>query len=700
MAEAFDGALAELEMSERELELERQQKAQERELSHQIEAWHKRIRWAREHDEHYFKRWAQDRKVARGEFGELEVSANLIAAVMEVIASYLYARNPRHVTRPSDSVNRARMSDYKMFAKTLEIIVARLLKNAGLKRKAKRWIRGAWTVGLGWLKVSMQTRTEKDPLMESQLNDLHEQLQNLKIKKRDLQDPEADIEKTKAEIQDNIKAIEAKLEVVIAEGLVIDYMNPEDVTVAPDCGEVEAYLDAPWICFDSYYTREKTLRVTGWSTDAELDYLKGANRYMRRIRKGEPNEDGAGYVMLTMESDPESETDEGFYLLREIWSLDNGVVYTMLDGCTRKWAREPYAPVTGRRWYPGFLLQFHQMDGERYSQSDVHLLKSLQAEYNETRSDYRTHRRRAIPGVLFDKTVLTEDSVSAVSRSVTQEYVGIEPIAPGVDMRTVFAPKLYNQVDPALYDTGQINREFEKVSGAQEALQQSVQVEKTATEARIQQEGFGARTGARRDELEDVLTDLSEYVAQLALQLFDQADAEQYAGENAVWMELTPEQVMHMFDFEIKAGSTGKPEASRDREAWATLLPLIEGMIQKVGAARLAGQDWAAKPWIALLVETMERLEDHADIEEFLPVPPPQQPGPEKNVEQEKLKSDIKLNEAKTVETLAGAIVQVPAVARLPIVQELFGMAPGLPPQAANEPPQPAPMVEQMGGIG
>ena len=699
MTDGLDEALAKLEEAEADEQERFQREKDEQKLGEYIGRWHERVKWAREHDDMYFQRWASDRKVARGDGDkDLEVNVNLIAAVTEVIAAYLYARNPDQNIRPSDSVDRARLTDFRMFAKTLEIVVGRLLKNANLKRKAKRWIRGTMTTGPGWMKAAMQTRIDKDPVMEAQINDLKQQIDQIGAKEAQLADDPEDEDLLRQELEANKTAAEAQLELVIAEGLVLDVMKPEDVTVAPDCGEIENYLEAPWICFDAYKSKDETLAITGWKSKEELDYLKEANRYMERPRKGDPNERGTGgyALMSTDATSKENESEKGFYLIREIWSLRDGVVYTMIDGCRKKWAREPYAPITGRRYYPGFLLGFHYIDGERYPQSDVHQLKSLQREYNETRSDFRKHRRRAVPGIIFDKTAITEDSVTALQNSTTQEYTGIETIANTPDIRMILHPKLYNQVDIALYDTNTINREFEKISGAQEALQQSIQVEKTATEAKIQQEGFGARTGSRRDELEDTLTDLVEYVAQLALQLFDQADAERYAGTNAVWMQLTNEQVMYMFDFEIKAGSTGKPQALSDRESWATLMPLMMDLIQKIGAARMEGQEWAARPFIALLAETMERLDDHADIEQFLPVPPQQQPAEKEDPEAGKTASDIKLNEAKTIDTLASAIQKEPEVARLPIVRELFGMGQ---PRPANPQPQAIPATEQLASI-
>jgi hypothetical protein len=685
----FDGALSALEQTSEEEARLKEQRDKKRRLEEHIGWWRKRVDLTKEHDEKFIERWCDDRRMARGET-DYDVDTNLIAAIMEVLLAFLYAKDPDIGVRPSAKILYIRDPDvamypsppdekkqnvarYREFAKTLEIVVSRMVRNARLKTVAKRWIRGSMTVGIGWLKVAMQRRLETDPIMETQINDLKTQLSNIRSKQLRMKDDDAERDRLIEEIEANLKAAEANLERMVAEGLVLDYVHPEDLIVAPECGEVENYLNSPWIAFDSFKTEDEVLEITGWENKEQRDYLLKANRYFKRPREGKPGESGEGYVLAKQKNDmdnKEADSPEGFFKIVEVWSKTDGVVYTYVEGCTEAWAREPYPPVTGLRFYPCFQLAFHYVDQERYPQSDVFQLKKLQNEYNDIRSDYRLHRKRAVPGILFDKTKLTDDSVSAVQKAERQEYVGIEMLDPERPIRDAFAPKAYNPIDPNLYDTSIISREMEKMSGVQDALQAAVQIEKTATEARIQESGFGARTGQRRDQLEEVLTDLAEYVAQLCLQMLDQADAEKYAGSQALWMRLTAEQAFTSFDFEIKAGSTGKPQATSDRETWGTLLPLIVQNVERIGAARLRGQEWAAKPYISILNETLERLDDHADIEKFLPEPPEE--VVQAALSQQQTDPEEELNMAKKFKELATAIEKIPALAELPEVQELL----------------------------
>ncbi len=672
MAEhGIDGVISQIDREALDRETEDQRIKQIQAQREHIDGWFEKIKRAKKHDKYFRERWNSDRKVARGEYNS-PVSVNLISAIMEVLSAFLYAKNPDISVKPSESVDRARMTSYREFANTIEITASRMLKDAKLKKKAKRWIRGAQTVGIGWIKAIIQTRTEKEPLMASRINDLTDQIENIRAKQIRIKFTDEEEGVLISELQSNIKAAEERLEISVAEGLVLDYMDPADVIVAIECGEVENYLEAPWITFVAYKNEDQVLAITKWETEKEVDRLKAANRYTQRPRKGDDDDknQGGSYVL---NNDEETESTDGFFLIYEIWSLDDGVVYTLIDGINEHWARERYVPVTGKRFYPGFSLAFHYIDGERYPQSDVNQLQKLQEEYNEVRSDFRTHRKRAKPGTIFDEMNVDSDSVKKITGSTTEEYTGVKLIK-NLPLDQVFFSKKYSPIDVGLYDTTPIQKDMEKMSGAQEALQSSVSVEKTATEATIQEAGRGARTDARVDDLEDALTELSEYVIQVGLQLLDQADAERYAGPGAVWLNLTTDQALTLFNITIKAGSTGKPKAKADREVWGTLLPLILNLVENIAKARAEGKEWAAKPLIALLKETLDRLDDHADIEMFVPIVPDEEveaankPDPE-------AEAKVRLDTASSIDKAASAVEKLPSLVFSPEVRALLGIA-------------------------
>jgi hypothetical protein len=141
----------------------------------------------------------------------------------------------------------------------------------------------------------------------------------------------------------------------------------------------------------------------------------------------------------------------------------------------------------------------------------------------------------------------------------------------------------------------------------------------TATEAEIQNSGFASRTGADRDELEDLLIEMAQYTAEVSIQSLTPLDAVRYAGPSAFWPAgMDVEDVLSILDVEIAAGTTGKPQARADKETWATLLPMIQAMMQQVQVLDLTNPP-LAKGYKNLLRETLKRLDDRLSIDAIMP---------------------------------------------------------------------------------
>lgn len=68
-----------------------------------VKAWFKRIAYAREHDAPARKQYAKDRRYARGDSG-FQVGANLIGTNIDILESFLYARDPDFDVTPGPSV--------------------------------------------------------------------------------------------------------------------------------------------------------------------------------------------------------------------------------------------------------------------------------------------------------------------------------------------------------------------------------------------------------------------------------------------------------------------------------------------------------------------------------------------------------------------------------------------------------------------
>lgn len=640
-----------------------------------VRAWLQRVDKARAFDEAARKQYARDRRYARGDSG-FEVDTNLIGTFIDILVAFLYAQNPDIdvLTAPSaepptlESMMEAaggdaddaagvspsmqtatevqkvaadvkarfdairdryeqRQRDNKAFADTLEIVVVRLWKDGRIKHHAKGWVRSALTIGIGWLKASWQTRTEPDPITQTSIADLQDNIRRVAAQRAELQDAasQAECDAKQAEYQRLLASLETQVERVIARGFVIDLVQAEDVQVAPGL-LLSEYLDAPWISHRAFMRAD----------DAQAQFSIAPERMKKAVRYGQRKpesaraetamdvdavnpEDADGYYSSNS-SGAQGQADGMDYVrVEEIWDRDANAVLTLIEGIDA-WVKTPWAPDAATRFYPLFQLAIGAIDGQRHPQSLTWRSHKLQDEYNRVRSAFAEHRRRTRPKTYFNAGLVSPEDARKIEQAVTQEMVGINPTQANVDMRTLLAPVTYAQLDPMLYETQSIMSEMERIWGVQEALSQSIQTAKTATEAQIQQTGFHARTGAMRDELEDVLSDLARYTSEVALLNMGADDARAIAGPDAFWPEhMTVEDLPKLVNVAIRAGSSGKPNTSADRQAWSTLLPLLQNGIQMIGQLRQSTPAEMADRFEALLRETFARAGDNADPDRFVP---------------------------------------------------------------------------------
>jgi hypothetical protein len=582
---------------------------------------------ARKFDKAARAQYAKDRRYAAG-VADIAwvVTVNLIGSFIDVLSSYLYARNPDVSVRKAEQVDQVPDPDRQAFAKTLELVIARLWKRARLKTAIKRSVRSALSVGPGWFKVIMITDRRTDPQVQAAINDAQDNLQRLAgLQKKDAYKEVADPEVAKAEQEKLIRGLQAKLEVLIFKGLAIDFCSAEDVQVALNVRDLEEYLESEWIANAIYRPRAD---LEGMFPRLSCEELKDAATYHQR----HPAEQESGYSGAVTEHDAETFGKEGtlthgvdgdpveFAKIIEVWDRRDNLVKTMIDG-VHAWAKEPYPPPqASSRFFPFFYLAFFEVDGSRHPQSLSRRLRKLQDEYSATRSSARINRQRSVPGILFNSEQVDAENARKLERGVEQEYVGIKLTNPNIPMRDVFTEKPYARMDPMLFDTSAVLHDMEKLSGVQEALQSSVVQPKTATEAEIQQSGFAARTTADRDTQEDVLNDLAQYTAELSVQAMSLQDARRIAGPHAFWPEgMDIEDLLTMVEVDITAGSTGKPNTSAEREAWSVAMPLIKGTMLEIQAARAQGNEPMARALTELLRETLGRMGDRIEVERFIP---------------------------------------------------------------------------------
>lgn len=589
-----------------------------------VAQWAEKLKRAQKCDKEVRKEWAKWRKYAAGKpadpnDGEWLVSTNLIEATIEGLLPNLYARDPDVSVTAADAVDPASYPQVRKFAKSVQTVVSRLIWDAKLKSRMQRMIRSAMVVSVGWLKVAMQLDTVRDPIIERRIADLQDQMQRIGVLADTLTDDAASVEQqdaAKAELQAQIVALQEKVEVLKATGLVVDTVSADDVVVDDELRELADYAYAGWIAQRIWYTPEGAKAEFGLDDDA----IRSASSYPRRAT-GSDEDGDRGRVMQ------QGKAAQSFLAAWEIWDRRANTVFTLIDGM-KTWARAPYPPSpSGRRFYPFFLLAFHWQPDERYPQGDVEMWHKLQDEYSRTRSQYAVQRRRTKPARVFNKRALSVEDAKKLFDPETNEGVGVDPLEGG-DVRALVGIIPTPPIDGALYDTSAIRFDLEQLSGLGDAQRSAMVKAKTATEASIIANSSASRLSVRQDAIEDVLEEICLYTAELALQSMTPEDATKYAGAGVVWPKLPPEQIHTLLDISIRSGSTGKPNQVAEQQAWTQVGPQLWQAVSTVYMAMKSGDTGLVEAQKTLLQMTLDKFGLKRDVNEIVPQQVPQTPPP------------------------------------------------------------------------
>ena len=511
----------------------------------------------------------------------------------------------------------------------------------------KKQLRSSLSIGPSWFKALMYS-PETNPLQEKELSDLQDNLKKIQALKTDLvETTDEDKDQLLLELQSQISAVQTHMELSVKKGLCIDFVRAEDMQVSLDVASISEYRDADWLSQDIYIKKSdakwRLPRLTKDDISCAVVYVQRQTGQDQQpvdqlmtpnasLPEGtfvkQSDNPGVGGPLLGGQDKPVE-----FIKAVELWDHRDMKVKTMVDG-VKRWAREAYPPPqAASRFYPYFQMALYEVDGQRHPQSLCTRCRKLQDEYSSRRSSGRKMRERSIPGILFDSGQLSPDEVDKIRKSEEQEFTPIRPTTPGMKVGDMVAEKPVARIDPAVFDTKDILYDLNVLTGVQEAQASGISQANTATEADINQSGFASRTGADRDTEEDMLTDFAQYTLEIAVQGLTQEDVQEIAGPYAFWPAgMDVDKILTMLDVEIKAGTTGKPRAQADKEAWATLLPIIMDSLGKIQMAQAAGDIATEQTLKNILNETLKRLDDRLSIDNILvpsaaPVMAPGMPG-------------------------------------------------------------------------
>lgn len=567
-----------------------------------VERWQKIISEAKKSDlfSEYHNLIKENRNRVRGiqhgEGTEL-VRTNLIYSEMAAMLPHIYARSPEIAVTPSESVSPKMYGLVKQFTRTAEIVVNRLLEDGGIKKVGKVAVRSAQTTKIGWVKVSYQKDVRTDPVIQRRINDTQDNIQHIEhlLKQCEKDDERQEMEAKKAELEIAVQALEKQVEVVHAEGIVLDRLLSEDVLWDTDVREFEFIAEhATWQAHRIWYSAEKYEQTFGKNPGSK------ATTYNDSKSEVSQNEENPNYAVW------------------EIWDKTTSTILTLCEGDI-DWARAPYQlNKLGERWYSLFPLALHPVDGHPLPLSTVELLKKLQDEYEDTRNKYADHREKNRPHYIVDSDT-DEQTIKRKQHAELGEIVIVD--ANGRPLDQVFKRAEPLPVNMADYDTSQIRADMEYMSGMGDAARGSVQKAKTATEAEILQAGLASRTTEMRDAIEDWIREIAIYVFEIALQELSLQQVQRIAGPDAVWPEMAKDQIYDMVNIDVRSGSSGKPNKVQEQKTWMEFMPQLRELVTNVTELRAKGDNEAADALVKIARETIRRFDERFDVEEFLPQP-------------------------------------------------------------------------------
>lgn len=556
------------------------------------------------------------------------VRTNLTFAHIQTAVPNTYAKNPDVSVTPSDAVPREQLKAYKKLAKVCEkLLKRRFIRDGKIKRRARAMLRSAFTTGDGWLKVVfIDTPPTQNPVSAAAPDDETDNAKRVQALQADLANC-TDEEKRKtieAEIEQQTKALTEGRELPPLRAVAIDKVRSEDIVILdPTINEFDDYDQASAIAQCIWFTKEDYEAEFGainWEdTNADLPTLWSSTvddngQRVYRSRGGSGSSDGR--------AEKPSEGEHCYIRVWEIWHRTAKTIYTWADG-RKDWCREPAPPkYFGERFYGFFRLGFNAIDGMVNAISDVALLEELQDEYNTTRTNFAEHRKESLPVRLMRKAGnLSDEDIRAIQARKLGDIVLVGG-KPGKPLQEDLFEFPSIKIDPMVYDTTPIRTDMEMVVGRQDAEVGAVQKAKTATEASIMAQGSNTRSGFKNDTMEDLLTEMCEYVLQIFFQAYTPQEVAKVAGPDAleVWPQLNIKEAFDFLSVDIIAGSMQKPNAQMELEKWTQLLPILKDAILTIAQLRAQGMLQEADAITKLAQETVHRFEDRLDIEGLLGV--------------------------------------------------------------------------------
>ena len=575
-----------------------------------------------------FERMQEDRDYVANmvyENDEDAVCVNQVLKNQQSVIAHLGIDDPKASCKPLPQVGGTIDPLMAKMAETCEIFLNQQITKTRLEEVMEGAAQDAQTNGIAWIKVSLQEDFYKDAIGRNRFNDQQENVAEYERLKEsfanhEFTEDDADYQKFK-DLDSTLKTWMA--EKIMAQPAVIPQMTMDPMTgmpmvqMIPDpqdprteqkaaiingetvdilgCPELERYLgfsldsilpeDVRW---DWSVSKPEEIRKGNWMAyrvfmsredlaakfQLETDELSKVNVYSL---KGDKTERRWGVYGPT---DRPSVEVQQINDRCAVWTMEHRVQgrrYVWIDGLKRFLANEALNAV-GENPFSLFPIYFNRVSGHALPISDVRLQRDLQNEYNLLRTHDRGGRRASYPWVALAAGAANQEDLDAIEDRKPFQAVLLKKPDEVAKYIKEFNGAPYN---PSLYDTGKVVADMQMVASIP-LTGLGVQGEgKVATDLTLANAGMEKATSRRQQLLNRTLTDILQWMAQVAIKVFPAENVQAMCGPEAIWLALSAEQLTQNFQIGIDAAVQGPPDFKSKMQFW-TAFPDIVGKLASV----------------------------------------------------------------------------------------------------------------------
>jgi hypothetical protein len=499
----------------------------------------------------------------------------------------------------------AKRQETAKLGKTLEVLTTHALreqKPLDFKVATKKMVRRTITTCVGYIELGFQREMGPRPGLGEELADARTRLDHLNRLAEEADEGEVEeISAEAAELRLSLADLEQQEEIVLREGLVIDF--PASTRVIPDklCTSLVGFVGARHVTVEYLFTVNEVKELFGVELSNNFKGYTGDGKLDSENPQGELN---LSNHEMPNESNPKNKGGS----LACVWKhydKPSGMVYYVCDGHD-DFLRPPAAPdVFVEDFWPVYALTFNDVESETelFPPSDAALMLPMQLEYNRARQGAREHRQAARPRWAYANGALEEKDILRLSSMKPFEAMPFNKPDPQTSLKDLLEAIPVPGVDPNLYETNQLFTDIQLVVGTQEA-QFGATSSSTATESSIAANSSATADGSAVDDLDSFLSTVARAIGQILLKEMSQEQVTKIVGPGAVWPDLPLSEIAEEIYLEVEAGSTGKPNQAVEINNMKTLLPFLLQMP-------------AIQPtWLARQVLT--RMDDRLDLTEAI----------------------------------------------------------------------------------